>query len=518
MKILTSAQMRAIDRRAIEELGIQGIVLMENAALAVADAVTRHWPDAARIAIFCGTGNNGGDGFAVARHLHGRGLEPTIFLIGDRSRVSGDALANLGLADRIGVPIDFIEGIDELERAVLAATRSDLVIDAIFGTGLTRAAEGVQGDAIVAISALDVPVLSIDVPSGLDASSPRPIGPAVEADVTVTFAAPKIAHVFAPASASCGEVVVADIGIPEAAIEAEKGMLSITSATDVEPLFVPRAAETHKGTYGHVAIIAGSEGRSGAAILAARGAIRTGAGLVTVLTDASTAKIVDVASAESMSFAIGRNAAGIDRITGFLEGKSAVLAGPGLPDEDEAWEFVRQLLPQIAIPLVVDASALNAYAGAIEELAKAPSLRVITPHPGELGRLLGRPTAEIVDDRIGAARAAAERAGAVVVLKGNQTLVATPDGEVRVNPTGNAGMASGGMGDVLGGMIATLLAQEHDAAIAAAAAVWLHGFTGDLLAEETADIGLAARDLAEAIPRAIGNLRRQQAPGASRRH
>ncbi|HEY0590674.1 MAG TPA: NAD(P)H-hydrate dehydratase [Thermoanaerobaculia bacterium] len=507
MKILDSDQMRSIDRRATEEYGIASVVLMENAALAAADVVVERFPDAARAAVFCGTGNNGGDGFALARHLANRGLEVGIFLVGDRARIAGDALANLEACDRAGLAVAPVDAADGLERAVLFASRSDLVIDAIFGTGLQRPASGLHAEAILALNALEVPRLALDLPSGLDASTATVPGPAIEAAVTVTFAAPKIAHVFGPAAEYCGDVVVADISIPDAAVEAERVTLSLIEPGDAAALFQPRASETHKGTYGHVAVIAGSEGRSGAAILAARGAIRAGAGLVTVLTDVATANIVDAASAESMTYHIFRTRSGIDRILAALKEKDAVVLGPGLPDDDEGYAFVRDLLPRIELPTIVDASALNAFRGAIQDLASDETPRVLTPHPGELARLVGVGVGEILDDRVGAARAAAARAKAVVVLKGHQTLVATPDGEVRVNPTGNAGMASGGMGDVLSGMIGALLAQGADPAEAAAAAVWLHGFTGDLLAEETADIGLAARDLAEAIPRAIGKMR-----------
>ncbi len=507
MKILDSDQMRSIDRRATDEYGIPSIVLMENAALAVADVVAARYPDASRAAIFCGTGNNGGDGFALARHLANRGLEVGIFLIGDRSRIAGDALANLEACDRAGLAVAPVDSAERLALGVQFASRSDLVIDAILGTGLQRPATALHADAILALNALDVPRIAIDIPSGLDASSATPPGPAIEAALTVTFVGPKIAHVFAPAAGFCGEVVVADIAVPDAAVEAEGVKLALIAPADALALFQPRAAESHKGTYGHVAVIAGSEGRSGAAILAARGALRAGAGLVTVLTDLATANIVDAASAESMTHHIFRTRSGIERILAALRTKDAVVIGPGLPDDEEGYAFVRELLPRIEAPTVVDASALNAFRGEIGGLGREGSPRVLTPHPGELARLLGTETSKIVRDRIVAARVAAAKANAVVVLKGHQTLVASPDGEVRVNPTGNAGMASGGMGDVLSGMIGALLAGGAEPAEAASAAVWLHGFTGDLLAEETADIGLAARDLAEAIPRAIGKLR-----------
>ncbi|HSN69448.1 MAG TPA: NAD(P)H-hydrate epimerase, partial [Thermoanaerobaculia bacterium] len=268
--------MRSIDRRATEEFGVPSILLMENAAVAVADVVAERFPDAARVAIFCGTGNNGGDGLALARHLASRGIETGIFLLGDRSRIAGDALANLDACDRLGLAVAPVDTADRLDEAIAFASRSDLAVDAIFGTGLARAATGLHADAIIALGALDVPVLAIDVPSGIDASRANPPGPAVEAAITVTFAAPKVAHVFSPAADHCGEVVVADISIPDEAIDAENVRLSLLTPAEALALFEPRRAETHKGTYGHVGIVAGSEGRSGAAILAARGAIRTG--------------------------------------------------------------------------------------------------------------------------------------------------------------------------------------------------------------------------------------------------
>jgi ADP-dependent NAD(P)H-hydrate dehydratase / NAD(P)H-hydrate epimerase len=507
MKILTSEQMRNIDTRTTEKFGIPSLVLMENAAVAVAEALIEHYPDAGRVAIFCGTGNNGGDGFAAARHLFARAIDVSVHLIGDRSRISGDALTNLESCDRIGIAIKSIETEKQLELATFEASRSDVIVDAILGTGLETAASGIRGQAIVALCSLSNPILAIDLPSGLDASRAAIPGPAVEAALTVTFAAPKVAHIFSPAADHCGEIVVADISIPDEAMDAEGAALSLITPADVLPFFAPRPNQTHKGTWGHVAILAGSPGRSGAAILSARGALRTGAGLVTVLTDVETAKIVDSVSIESMSRAIDPERDSIAEVLELINAKDAALAGPGLADEELAWAFVREVVPGITVPLVIDASALNAWPGSIEKL-KGRAPRVLTPHPGELGRLLGRSTEEVVADRIGSATEAAKRSGCVVVLKGHQTLIASPDGTVRVNTTGNPGMATGGMGDVLGGMIVTLLAQGHDAADAAAAAVWLHGYAADQLAEETSDIGMAALDVAESIPRAIGKLRR----------
>jgi NAD(P)H-hydrate epimerase len=304
----------------------------------------------------------------------------------------------------------------------------------------------------------------------------------------------------------CGEVIVADISIPDAAIQDEAVTLALTTPADVRPHIAPRLATTHKGTYGHVAIVAGSPGRSGAAVMSARGAIRTGAGLVTVASDPMVAQLVNAGSIESMTFPVELTSS-LPEVTNFLRGKDAVLVGPGLRDNEESYAFVRDLIRGIEQPLIIDASGLNAFAGKLKEINPQGRPRIITPHPGEMARLIGSTTREVQADRIEAARSAARTSKCVVVLKGHQTLIADPDGHVNVNPTGNPGMASGGMGDVLSGMIAAFVARGIDPFDAACAGVYLHGFTGDLLKEEMGDIGLAAMDLAERIPLAIQRLR-----------
>ena len=496
MKILTSNQMRSIDRRTIDRFGVPSIVLMENAALAVVDAIGAHYPTADRVAIFCGTGSNGGDGFAIARHLENRGVVPVVLIVGDRASIQGDALTNLTICERLAIPIYEVRTEDFVDDAIVHASDADVIVDAIFGTGLNRPPSGVQAEVIRAIAELRLPVVAVDLPSGANASSPEPFDPCVRAEVTVTFAAPKICHVFDPAATLCGEVIVADIAIPDVAVEEENVPLALTTPKEMLPLFAPRLAATHKGTYGHVAIIAGSPGRSGAAILCARGAIRTGAGLVTIMTDNETARIVHAASVESMTWP------NMD-VDEFLKGKDAVLVGPGLPDNDRAYAWVRSTVASIALPMVIDASGLNAFAGHAKEINPDKRPRVITPHPGELSRLTGRDTKDINANRLEAALEAASATRAIVVLKGHQTLIADPDGRVNVNPTGNPGMASGGMGDVLGGIIAALLARAIDPFDAACAGVYLHGLAGDVLRDEMGDTGLAAMDLADRVPLAV---------------
>jgi NAD(P)H-hydrate epimerase len=500
MKILNAEQMRNIDRRTTERFGVPSIVLMENAAIVVVDAIFAHYPDADRVAIFCGTGANGGDGFAVARHLENRGVVPVLIVVGDRSAIRGDAETNRLICERLGIPLYEVGDANGIETALAHAADADLLVDAIFGTGLNRAPEGMHEDLIRGIAELRIPVLAIDLPSGANASSPIPFEPCIQAEVTVTFAAPKVCHIFEPAAAYCGEVIVADISIPEIAVDEESVSLALITPKDVQPHVTPRLLASHKGTYGHAAVIAGSPGRSGAAVLAARGAIRTGAGLVTVMTDAETAQLIHAGSVESMTYAGSA-------LETFLTNKTAALIGPGLADDEKSYKHVRALVDSIELPLVIDASALNAFAGQPQKLNPRGLPRVITPHPGELARILGTDTASINADRIGAARTAARATNCVVVLKGHQTLVAELDDHVWVNPTGNPGMASGGMGDVLSGILVAFLARDTDPLDAACAAVYLHGLAGDLLAEEYGDTGLTAMDLAERIPRAIQKVR-----------
>jgi NAD(P)H-hydrate epimerase len=496
MKIVSSAQMRNIDRRATERFGVPSIVLMENAAIAVVDALFEHYPHSERVALFCGTGANGGDGFAVARHLENRGVVPVVIVVGDRATIRGDALTNFTICERLGIPIYDVRAGDDVETVLAHASDADVIVDAIFGTGLDRAPAGIHADVIRDLAELRIPILAVDLPSGADASSKDPFDPCVQAEVTVTFAAPKLCHVFEPAALYCGEVIVADITIPEVAVEDELVTLELITPKDVQPHVAQRLAATHKGTYGHVGVIAGSPGRSGAAVLCARGAIRTGAGLVSVMTDADTAKLIHAGSIESMTYSG-------DDVQEFLANKSAAVIGPGLADDERAWKHTRKLVDAIELPLVIDASALNAFASRANELNPRGLPRIITPHPGELARLLDSDSTSMNADRIAAAREAARVTQCIVVLKGYQTLVAEPDGHVFVNPTGNPGMAAGGMGDVLSGMIAALLARGTAPLDAACAAVYLHGLAGDILKEQLGDTGLTAMEVADRIPAAI---------------
>lgn len=514
MRILTAEAMRELDRAAIEGLGIPSLVLMENAAIGVVEAMGKAFAEAQSAAVFCGPGNNGGDGLAIARHLCVRGWEVRIFLVTGGRELSEDAQVQLGICRNAELSILEIPSREALPSAVEAAMECDLVVDALFGTGLARPLEGLFAEVVGRINSLHVPVVAVDLPSGLSGSQPRPIGPHVQADLTVTFAAPKVAHVFPPAADAVGEMVVTDLGIPPKLVEdveEENGDLHLLMGEELAELLPEREPGTHKGDYGHALILAGSPGKAGAAILAARSAVRAGAGLVTVAVPEPILQTVDLGSIESMTLGLPAGAAGqiaeraAEAVLDAAEGKAVLALGPGLGQDPEAAAAVRRVALECPLPLVLDADGLNAFAGRAGELARRRVETILTPHPGELGRLLGISTATVQEDRIAAARGAAEETGAIVVLKGRLTLVASGTA-VFVNPTGNPGMATGGTGDVLTGLIAGFVAQGMDALDATLLAVYLHGLAGDLAASRLGETALAAGDLVEMLPAALAQL------------
>lgn len=521
MRVLSVEAMRAVDRRAIEEVGIPGMVLMENAALGVVDALGEVFPEAESVAVLCGPGNNGGDGLAVARHLVARGYGVEVFLLTGGRPLAGDAGTQLAICRRLGIDLKEADPGEPGElAAVLAAARGcDLVVDALFGTGLGRPLAGGLARLVEGINELPVPRLAVDIPSGLHGSRAEVPGPHVRAHLTVTFAAPKVAHVFPPAADAVGELVVADLGFPPSLIEeaAEPaGRIELLDGEELAALVPARAAASHKGDFGHVLLLAGSPGKAGAAILAARAAVRSGAGLVTVAVPEPLLATVDLGSLESMTLGLPATAAGgiaagsVVALFSALRGKQALAVGPGLGQEPETAEAVRRIVLEAAVPVVLDADGLNAFEGRARSLSERRAPTLLTPHPGELGRLLGITAAEVQADRLAAVRRAAAETGAVVLLKGHLSLVAwgagNGPGEVHVNPTGNPGMASGGSGDVLTGLLAGLLGQGVGASDAARLGVYLHGLAGDVAAAERGEAALAAGDLLEALPAAFRRL------------
>ena len=504
MRVLDTARMREADRRTIDEIGIPSIVLMENAGRAVAGAIEARFEAAARgrVALLCGRGSNGGDGLVAARALAERGAAVAIVLLARGEDVRGDARTNLDVARRLGLPLS--EAPDEAawEACRPDVAAADLVVDALVGTGLRAPLEGLLATVAADVNAARRPVVAVDLPSGLSADTGACIGASVEARVTVTLGAPKIPLVVSPAAERAGEMVVADIGIPSRVVDELDGPRVDLLTDDVVRAWLPvRARDAHKGDHGRIVVVAGSPGKTGAARLAGTGALRSGAGLVTVATPASCVGPV-AAVPEYMTAALPETESGTARRTAadvvLALGADVVAVGPGLGVGAEPRALVRALVERVPGPLVLDADALTALADEPATLAlRRDRITVATPHPGEMARLAGTTVDEVQANRIETARRFAAEHGVHVVLKGARTVIAAPPGSVRVNASGNPGMATGGTGDVLTGAVAAWLAQAADAVAATSLAVHLHGRAGDLAAGRVGEAALVAGDVAD---------------------
>jgi hydroxyethylthiazole kinase-like uncharacterized protein yjeF len=505
LPVLDSEAMREADRHTIEDLGVPGLELMENAASGVVDALRESFPDARRVLVLCGHGNNGGDGLAAARILADSDFEIKVLLFAKPDTLSPDAAENLRLAKLAGVQIAVIEGEDLTTLDTeLVPTRPDLVVDALLGTGIDRPLGGRLAEVVKRIEDADLKVVAVDVPTGLNGSSTAIPGPVMPAELTVTFGALKLCHVLPPACLCCGEVAVVDIGIPDTVLENGCSLRWI-EAEDVTLLLPLRQADSHKGSFGHLLLVAGAEGRGGAVAMAGRAAVIAGSGLVTMAVPQPVVPVVDGACLEAMTHPLRTTEdgliAGPEGLEGLIERMTAVATGPGMGIGEGAAHTLEWILDHWDGPLLLDADAINLLAGRPERLAGRGQPPVLTPHPGELARLLGHSTDEVVADRMDAAREAATRAGAVVVAKGFRTVIADPDGEVWINPTGDDGLASGGSGDVLTGTIAGLLAQGLEPARAAIVGCWLHGRAGEL-GGETYPAAVPAAELPKLVARA----------------
>ena len=513
MKIVTAAEMRAIDRATSERYGVPSLTLMENAGTAVAEFVLSEFASAQKMAVICGKGNNGGDGFVAARKLHEAGKSVQVVLLTDSSELKGDAAAMFA---RLPVTPVVVQSSDELKSdRVRAALDADLYIDAILGTGFRPPVSKLYADAIAVMNASRVPVVAVDIPSGADADTMgEQKGTIARADAIVTFTAPRPAHVFSPLTQ--GPTIVADIGSPEEAIVSSLH-LNVITARDLSPMVQPRPSDSNKGMYGHVLVIGGSLGKAGAAAMAGMAVLRSGAGLSTVATPKSMLSTVAGFHPELMTDPLPETLAGtiaasaLKRANELAEGKTVVAIGPGISRNPQTAKLVRALVAKSKFPkMVVDADGLNAFEDQTKELNAKGRTLVITPHPGEMARLAGSTTAEVQKDRLGVARSFARKHALVVVLKGHRTLVVQPDGEAWVNMTGNPGMATGGTGDILTGMVAGLLAQNPKAVLPAVfAAVHLHGLAGDVMRECLGEHSLVATDLLCGLPKAF--RRTQQA-------
>lgn len=512
MKVVTGETMQLMDQRAINEFGIPGIHLMENAGRGCAAAICeRFGPAAGRMAlVVAGKGNNGGDGYVIARLLQKEGWEVRTIVLAPQEEIAGDARANLDLLSTDTVT--FSPPPAGLAPFALELKRASVIVDALFGTGLGSEVRGSFAEAITLLNDSGKPVVAVDIPSGIDAGSGRVLGVAVKAGLTVTFALAKLGHVLHPGVDFCGELRVVDIGIPTQVAADAEGYDFVDCET-ARSLVRPRDRRAHKGSFGHCLIIAGSTGKTGAAAMAANSAVRAGSGLVTLAVPESLNAILEVKTTEAMTLPIPDGGTGrlmLDSepaLTEALGGKSAVALGPGVSWHPDTARLIRHLVPAIELPLVVDADGLNALS---EDIGTVRSRRrgclVLTPHPGELARLAGIPTAAIEADRIAAAREFAVQYGVYLILKGARTVIAAPDGQIAINGSGNPGMASGGMGDVLTGVLASLLGQGYPPFDACRLGVFIHGHAADLVAADKGEIGISAVDVQEMLPRAFKTL------------
>jgi len=500
-----------MDRRAIEDCGVPSLVLMENAAQALCRCVVELLAERGGrvVKIVAGRGNNGGDGLALARQLLCRGLDVEVLLLAQPTELSGDAATNYAAAQKLGVQMTVVGNDKSPEALVARLAQADLVVDAILGTGISGEVKGAARRGIEAIGRLPQHrVVAVDVPSGIDSDTGQVLGAAVRACKTVTLGLPKVGLFCYPGAAYAGEVIVDPIGLPASLLEDNNIRTHLTTLADCRAVLPPRKPDAHKGDCGRVLVVAGSAGMSGAAALCGLGALRAGAGLVTVATPASINTILEVKLTEVMTAPLPETddqtmAPAAEPILMDMSEKADVLViGPGVSQAPPAQHVVRSLVQGVQKPIVVDADGLNALAQDLAVVAQRRAPTILTPHPGELSRLVGASSADIQKDRLTAARAFARQVGAVVVLKGAGTVIADPDGTAYVNPTGNQGMASGGTGDVLAGLIGGLMAQGAEAFPAAVAAVYIHGLAGDLAAERNAR-ALIAGDLLDKVPDAL---------------
>jgi ADP-dependent NAD(P)H-hydrate dehydratase / NAD(P)H-hydrate epimerase len=513
MKVISAQTMQELDRQAIREQGIPGLELMEHAGHACMEAIFHELglTCGKRAFIFAGRGNNGGDGYVIARLLLQSGWQVRVCILAERDRIEGDADINLEQLPPAVISYCTAPG-QPSDRHQEEIRLADVIVDALLGTGLNSEVSGVYREAVGLINASGRPVVAVDIPSGIHGSSGRVLGCAVKATVTVTFAAAKLGHVLYPGADHTGRLVVADIGIPAGLVEEADGCEFLT-VDSIRPLLRRRDRQAHKGHFGHCLVVAGSCGKTGAAALSANSAVRTGSGLVTLAVPESLHPIMEIKTTEAMTVPLPDSGNGYltddaySAIEGLLSGKDALAVGPGLGRHPATVALVQTLVKSAALPLVIDADGLNAVAQDTNCLLDKKSAAVVlTPHPGEMARLLGVSVADVETDRIATARRFAATFGVHVILKGSRTIIAAPDGSVAINGSGNPGMASGGMGDVLTGIIVSLLGQGRCCRDACRLGVFIHGYAADLVAEDKGEIGMSAVDVQEKLPYAYKKL------------
>jgi NAD(P)H-hydrate epimerase len=507
MLVVTAEQMREMDRLTIQKYGVSSLSLMERAGEAVTESILENFSRSAKkgVLVVAGKGNNGGDGLVVARLLKKKRIPCEVALLARQDELSPDAAHNLRAYLKLKGKLTEISAScwDHLSGCI---RKNALIVDAILGTGIRSEVRGLFADAITLINSSGLPVVAVDIPSGLDTDKGVPLGVAIQAEMTVALAFPKLGEVIYPGAKYVGELVVADIDIDDRAVAEVAPRTELLDRETVRWLVPRREPDTHKGSYGHVLVLAGSRGKTGAAILSSRAAMRTGAGLTTLAAPRSLNSIFASALIEVMTELLRDNAAeeveplSDDEWRRLLERKDALLFGPGIGVNHATQNILRWLLRNLDMPWVIDADGLNNLALEIDRLRRAKVAPVLTPHPGEMARLIGKSTSEINTDRVEIARSFAVEHGCHLILKGARTVMATPQGRVFINPTGNSGMASAGMGDVLAGILTALLGQGLAPEDAMKLGVYLHGFVGDMVAETKGQIGLIASDIIEHLP------------------
>ncbi|MBT5764450.1 MAG: NAD(P)H-hydrate dehydratase [Nitrospina sp.] len=511
LPVVTAEQMQAIDRHAIDDLGIPGITLMENAGIGVVHELQTRFPDLSlkKVFIFCGKGNNGGDGFVVARHLSGLGSEVRVLLAGKLSELKGDAEVNATSAQNIGIQVDELTP-DNLNQHDPELRHCNIIIDAVFGTGLNKPVTGFMEKVIDKINQFEKFVVSVDINSGVDSDSGQLIGPHVKSALTLALACWKQSHLLHPSAGVMQETRLIDIGIPDKAHEGQDIRIHLCEEEDIKSWFQKRDPNSHKGNYGHVLVLAGSQGKEGAAGMTALAVLRSGAGLCTLALPDSCQKaahpmeVMTVPLPETANGTLALSAK--ESILELLKEKSALAIGPGITTDPETVALIGEILPLIQCPLVLDADALNAISAHKDWLGTLPDKTVLTPHPKEMSRLTGVPTQEIQNNRMTIAAKFASEHSLTLVLKGSPSLIASADGTVVINPTGNAGMATGGSGDVLTGIIAGLMAQGLAPCPAAIAGSYIHGQAGEHFAETESQTTLIAGDLLRCLPETLKRI------------
>lgn len=514
LKLANSQEMREIDYQAINDFGIPSLLLMENAGIRTVEVIKELLPEGKgkKVIVLAGKGNNGGDGLVIARHLINSGIKVKTFLMAFPEEISPDSLTNYRILERISTDIYQLQEEKDLEQLMLSLLSADLVVDAIYGNGFHGRMNDFESRVARMVNCRNLPVVAVDVPSGIEADTGKVNGEAIKATHTVSFALPKVGLVLEPGRDFTGNLKVVDISIPEVLLKDKKLKKNLIEEEMIKPLIKPRPAESHKGSYGHALVIGGSPGLTGAVIMAAYSALRIGAGLVTAALPESLLSIVDSQLMEVMTAPLIENQQGLislealPAIENLLGTASVCVIGPGMSGYPEANAVIRFVLERSGIPLLIDADGLNALKGDTEILKDRQVPIVLTPHPGEMARLTGKSIEEIQSNRFELATRYAQDWGVTLVLKGNKTVIADPTGNIYINTSGNPGMATAGSGDVLCGMITGLIAQGLKPQEAAVAGVYFHGRAGDFCKERKGERGIVAGDLIEAIPDIISSF------------